>query len=163
MNVPKYWHDDGTTLWSPPDVPGEPEVPIVGVIRDYLLNLPAPWPYGNVALCAQYEAAQLEENDEKLGGGIQQPFRYAVLNVPASGEKAGQVLFGWGVRTLVFVRALLAQAWSDLAGAQEENASLQKQLAAVLKKKQSGIAVDTVINRMTEIEDAVIALTKKPF
>lgn len=151
-NIPQGWRDDGTTLYCPNDVPGGPDIPIVGVIRDYLLNLPQAWPYGNVALCAEYETPQLAENDEALGGGKQQPFRYAILNVPASGAQAGQVLFGWGIRTLMYVRAQLAQARVDLATAQA--AAL-----AIAKKKQSGIPVDAVLARMSAIE----ALTKQPF
>lgn len=91
--VPQYWRDDGTTLFCPSHYSGGPEGQIKGRMRDYVLA--NNWHYANVALGEAYHTVQLEASNKALGGGWQQRFRFALLGIPDTGERAGQVIFEW--------------------------------------------------------------------
>jgi len=128
---PGGWRDDGSTLYSPPSVPGQAEVPVTGLFRDYILASYPNWPAGNVALAPEYHTNVLEEQSPPadLGGsGHQIIFRYAMLCVADSGTFAGHVTFEWLGECLAYVRSKCVEAQSELATEKSQVASLVTQL-----------------------------------
>lgn len=111
--VPQGWRDDGTTLFSPNNVQGGPEVPIQGRMRDYILA--NNWPNANVAITEAHHLDQMELSNAALGSGWVQEFRYARLEIPDAGPHAGVVIWGWLGQELHHLELLLQEAQAELA------------------------------------------------
>lgn len=69
--VPQGWHDDGTTLKGPNNIP------ILMGMRQYILT--HNWDAGNVALCPEYHTEQVLLHNPSVGAGQVQLFRDGML------------------------------------------------------------------------------------
>jgi hypothetical protein len=112
------WHDDGTTLTAP-----NQKVVVKG-FRQYVLH--HAWDPANIPLENERHLDQLEVSNPALGGGLQQAFRWTVLEWT---QKDNRNLEMWTGQELLGLR-------QHLSGLQQQTQSLQQQIAS-LKGKSS--------------------------
>lgn len=102
VGIPANWHDDGTTLTAPNNIP------VVRGFRDYILT--HPWDEANIPLEAEHGASQLEMSNPSLGGGTKQRFRMTTLEWTS---KMG-VFVAWTGQELIALEAKVAQLTQQL-------------------------------------------------
>lgn len=112
--IPQGWHDDGTILTAPNNVPVK-----LG-FRQYILT--RNWDPNNWPLQAEQGTAQLELSNPALGGGTWQPFRWTVLEWDA--HRGVQEM--WTGQEILAERGHIAELQAELASAQQS--ALQQQL-----------------------------------
>lgn len=111
--VPQGWHDDGTTLTAPNNVPVK-----LG-FRQYVLA--HNWDANNYPLAPEEGIPQLEVSNPGLGGGTWQPFRWTVLEwSPQRG-----VAEMWTGQELLAVRNQVATLQNQIKTLQDQLAQAQ--------------------------------------
>lgn len=118
--IPQGWHDDGTTLTAPNNVPVK-----LG-FRQYVLA--HNWDANNYPVTAEQAIPQLEMANPALGSGTWQPFRWTVLEWDS--RRGVQEM--WTGQEILAERTHIAELQQQLAAAQQS--TLQQQLDAAEQK-----------------------------
>lgn len=116
MGVPQGWHDNGTILTAPNNIPVK-----LG-FRQYVLT--HNWDANNYPLAAEEGLSQLELSNPALGGGTWQPFRWTVLEWTAQRG----VFEMWTGQELLAVRNLVATLQTQIKTLQDQATTLQAQI-----------------------------------
>lgn len=111
--VPQGWHDDGTVLTAPNNVPVK-----LG-FRQYVLA--HNWDANNYPLAPEEALPQLELSNSALGGGTWQPFRWTVLEWT---QQRG-VFEMWTGQELLAVRNQVATLQAQIKTLQDQLAQAQ--------------------------------------
>lgn len=124
--VPQGWHDDGTILTAPNNIPVK-----LG-FRQYVLT--HNWDANNYPLAAEEGVPQLEISNPALGGGTWQPFRWTVLE--------------WTTQRGVF------EMWTgqELLGVRSQAATLQAQIKTLQDQLAQTQGSADLINRINDLK-----------
>src|SRR6266704_3062756 len=102
------WHDDGTRLVAPNDVP------VVRGFRGYILA--HNWNPDNWPLAPEYGTPQLEGSNPSLGGGTQQVFRWTMLGW----TEANGVFEEWTGQELLYLSKKVADYYKQVQDLQKQ-------------------------------------------
>lgn len=143
--TPQGWHDDGTILTAPNNVP------VKMGFRTYVLA--HNWDPNNYPLKAEQGIPQLEMSNPALGGGTWQPFRWTVLEWDS--KRGVQEM--WTGQEILAERDRIAELQSQITALQAQLAQAQNVTQIQQQLDQATAQIHALQQKIAQIKQAVEA------